>query len=150
MPRKTIYIKDEDASTWEKAEKLLEKGESLSSIISRSLHSFIEQREALQKGMERIEVIVGGGLDSKQPVKKQAFVGKWLVDRLYANENDTYYSVALTQKNNIAVHAFDQVEGGHPLKVYSTPLEAEEVLPTSVFEELVDILGLTEVEELDI
>src|SRR5665213_110800 len=50
---KTIYVRDEDVPTWEKAKGLA--GDKLSPIIASALKRYVAEEEWKQKGFERIE-----------------------------------------------------------------------------------------------
>lgn len=155
MPRKSIYVREEDTKIWAEAEKLIPDGESLSSILAKSLRQFVEEKAMQRQGMERIEVDIGeegvfkklnrvvGELASYfnneehkpeeyvRPIK-QAFVGRWLIQDMVeqpANKTAVMYtlwSIALTAKGKIAVYKKKIPEGGQPIEVYSSLQDALE------------------------
>lgn len=75
MPAKTIYVKDSDLETFERAEAL--SGESLSSVIAEALRRYVEVEEAKAMGYEEHTVEVGvwrtQGSDDTRELK---FIGK--------------------------------------------------------------------------
>jgi len=77
MPNKTIYVRDEDVSLFEEAEKL--GGDSLSSIIAEALRRFVAVKRAEMFGMREHALPVGvlrsQGDDDVRTVR---FVGRML------------------------------------------------------------------------
>jgi len=57
MPNKTIYVRDEDISLFEEAERL--GGDSLSGIIAEALRRFVATKRAEQQGMKECNLTVG-------------------------------------------------------------------------------------------
>jgi hypothetical protein len=53
MPKATLYVKDADAATWERAKALTgDTEESLSSVVSELLRSYVERQETLRSAEE--------------------------------------------------------------------------------------------------
>jgi hypothetical protein len=73
---KTIYVRDEDVSTWDRAKELA--GEKLSPIISSALRRFVAEKEAEQKGFERIEYEYHDAETGGLP-RRKAFYGRWVI-----------------------------------------------------------------------
>jgi hypothetical protein len=73
---KTLYIRDEDGPTWDRARELA--GEKLSPVIVAALKRFVADREAELKYMERIEIPYSDTKDGNRPAVK-AFYGRWLI-----------------------------------------------------------------------
>jgi hypothetical protein len=53
MPKVTLYVKDSDAPTWDKARQIA--GDSLSSIVARALAAYVEEHEKRVKAQAAIE-----------------------------------------------------------------------------------------------
>ena len=96
MPTKTIYVSNDDQSTFERAQDLA--GENLSAVIVRALSEFIARKEAAGKGMKEVSVQIGTkGLQSEK-----RFVGRliakwkglddagkeWLEAQIYRTKRD--------------------------------------------------------------
>jgi hypothetical protein len=79
MPNKTIYVRAEDVSLFEEAEKL--GGDSLSSVIAEALRRFVATKRAEQQGMQEHSLSVGvlrsQGADDVRTVR---FVGRLLAE----------------------------------------------------------------------
>jgi hypothetical protein len=116
---KTIYIRDEDVSVWDRAKELA--GDKLSPVIVDGLRMFISQKEtemAESKGFERIEISFSDSDDHYIP-KKKAFYGKWVFplaepyDEFYPDTAVTgRYALALTRKGNVAVLFWQESDEG--------------------------------------
>jgi len=113
--RKTLYVRDEDESIWERARELF--GDTLSPLIAQGLKSLIlkkEAEEAITKGFERIELRYDDSENANLPTAK-AFVGRWVFspkkpirmtdDSSGALVGDAY-SVAITAKGNVVVYSW--------------------------------------------
>jgi hypothetical protein len=72
---KTIYVRDEDVPIWERAKELA--GDKLSPIIANALKRYVTEREARQKGFERLEYEFSDA-DSNGLPRKKAFYGRWI------------------------------------------------------------------------
>ena len=75
---KTIYIRDEDVQTWDRARELA--GDKLAPVIVDGLKRFIKEKEAeaiVEKGFERIEVEFSDATAHHIP-RKKAFYGRWV------------------------------------------------------------------------
>ena len=70
---KTLYIREEDVPTWDKARELT--GEKPSSFVVQVLRQFVSERNSKPEGFERI---VLNYVDDPMPVAK-AFVGRWVI-----------------------------------------------------------------------
>lgn len=57
MPNKTIYVADRDLPLYDRAQDL--SGGNLSAAISQALQRYVEVREAAERGMSEITVLVG-------------------------------------------------------------------------------------------
>ena len=79
MPNKTIYVRDEDVSLFEEAEKL--GGDSLSGIIAEALRRFVTVKRAEMFGMQE-HVLHVGVLRSQgdDDVRTVRFVGRLLAE----------------------------------------------------------------------
>lgn len=122
---KTIYIRDQDVPTWDRARELA--GEKLSPVIITALQKYIvdkEAEEAKAKGFERIEVAYSDSMSYRLP-RKKAFIGRWVFPPqkpeylLSEDEPDRHlYALAITAKGNVVVLSWSEgVENG---EMYST------------------------------
>ena len=110
MPNKTIYVREADTELWEEAERF--SGGNVSGLIAEALRRYVDEEKRKEQGMEAIEVQVGGRDDTTHTVR---FQGMWLVepdeDDTRTTEADydagTYFGVALTKRNQIAVYSTD-------------------------------------------
>ncbi len=64
MPNKTIYVSEDDAPLYQRAQELT--GGTLSATITSALRRFVEAEEGRQQGYDEIIVRVGPGLGRKQ------------------------------------------------------------------------------------
>lgn len=160
---KTLYIRDEDAPVWDRARELA--GDKLSPVIVDALKKFVAQKEAEQKGFERIVVEYSDTLDNDVP-KKKAFYGRWIIpfkkpaDMPYRDGSAIEYSaVAVTAKGNWVVYwkkerPCDDGDGGvytdEKLSVFGSVSEgAADADAGWAIREAVRVMGVP-VEELDI
>jgi hypothetical protein len=130
---KTVYLRDDEVRTWEKAREL--SGDKLSPIIVTALKRFISEKEALGKGFERIEVAFHDADHNNLPAIK-AFYGRWIIDRseplprkLRNRAELDKFAVAETAKGNVVVYMHkekDQKTWGHKLRIYPGFEEAAE------------------------
>src|SRR5258706_751345 len=72
---KTVYLRDEEVSLWERAREL--SGDKLSPVIVAALKQFVAEKEAESKGLERIVVEYNDSEASGLP-KRKAFYGRWI------------------------------------------------------------------------
>jgi hypothetical protein len=75
---KTIYIRDEDIPTWDRAKELA--GDKLAPKIMEGLRRFVVEKEAAAKGFARIVIEYNDADDGRLP-KARAFVGRWIIPR---------------------------------------------------------------------
>jgi len=100
---KTIYVRDEDVATWERAKELA--GEKLAPIIAEALRRFVAEKEAEPRGFGRIELSFNDG-DSKGLPRRKAFFGRWVfppdkpecLSDVTGSGRDRYCAVAITAK----------------------------------------------------
>ena len=79
MPNKTIYVRDEDISLFEEAERL--GGDSLSGIIAEALRRFVATKRAEQQGMKECNLTVGVlRSQGDDDTRKVRFVGRLLAE----------------------------------------------------------------------
>jgi hypothetical protein len=156
---KTIYIRDEDVSVWERARELA--GDKLAPIIMTGLKRFIAEREAQEaaaKGFERIELEFNDADDHFIP-KIKAFNGRWIIPKTkphkVTNEDGDRqwsYSLALTLKGSTVVYWIDEDREGRAehFRVFSSlRAAAEDREVNSVARRAIKEMGI-QVEELDI
>jgi hypothetical protein len=125
--RRNVYVRQEDLPLWEKAQRYarLDDGASLSTIIARSLGQYVAEREAVELGMERIQLEVKG--------VRKAFVGRWLVSPQEMNrqgeEGNIVVGIATTRRGQFAafwVHLTRADIGG--LEVFASIETMDQVL----------------------
>ena len=110
---KTIYIRDEDVPTWDRAKELA--GNTISQVIVAGLERFIREKEAeaaTAKGYERLEVAYSDA-EAKGIPRRKAFHGKWVFApnrplELCNEDGSTlyFYALAITAKGNVVVLAW--------------------------------------------
>jgi hypothetical protein len=155
---KTIYLRDEDESVWDRARELA-GAKGISPLIAQSLKRFIAEKEAEEveaRGFERITVKYYDASDHGIP-KVKAFRGKWIIPPtrpLSREEQDTTwsYSVAITAKGSAVVYWTEEDREGRAqfFSVYpSLESAAAESNVNWAARRAIEILGVP-VEELDI
>lgn len=151
---KTLYVKNEDAPTWEKAKEYV--GESLSSWITGQLKKLVASKEAAEEGMQRIALQY---IHEGKIPKSIAFYGRWLIppEKAYKGDAVAPHALALTAKNKILIFVF----GGGKDKtgfyeigatyIYDSfaSLAEDESIPSDLVVQAMKKMGV-EVEELDI
>ena len=101
---KTIYVRDEDVATWEKAKDLA--GDKLSPIIAAALRRFVAQQEAAAQGFARLELEYPDANSGGLP-RRKAFFGRWIFPpekpHSASGENEKGYSciLAITAKGAV-------------------------------------------------
>lgn len=116
MPNKTLYIRDEDVSVWEKAEKLAAP-EGVSPLVSKLLRQYVGGNEIDFNGMQRLTVDVRENEAAPRTVK--AFRGRWLWSPAQPIDvGPAAYAVALTAKGQIAVYGWDFTSDLSSLTLY--------------------------------
>ena len=127
MPNKTIYVKDEDLSIFEEAEKL--GGDSLSAVIAEALKRFVSVKQAEAQGLKEHTIKVGRirscGADDTRKVR---FVGRELAAQtVYTGQTSsrddrgTDYKIYQTQAGRILVwwKRWTRWEGGSDFLDYA-------------------------------
>ncbi|MEG3070975.1 MAG: hypothetical protein RQM92_09375 [Candidatus Syntrophopropionicum ammoniitolerans] len=112
MPRKQVYIKDEDVGMFERAEELF--GDSFSAMIAEAVRRLVDQKESKETGME--EQVIGSGVyypRGDDDVKLYKFIGKQIADaRIYSGQTKSRddqgidYTLYLTKKEKYLVHIY--------------------------------------------
>jgi len=118
-PNKTLYVRDEDAPVWDRAERAAAAaGQSVSQLVASSLRNYLLALDAPGDGMGEIRVKVGERVPPlpDRPAspadysRTEAFTGRWLVapggeacSRLTLQTTGYCYAVALTRRGQIAV-----------------------------------------------
>ncbi len=100
MPTKTIYVSDQDAPVFEEARAIA--GETLSSIIVRSLREFLARQAQKESGLKEIKVRTG----SRNSEQEQRFYGTKVGDwRGFSDDQEWWMQAEVyhTQKSNWAV-----------------------------------------------
>ena len=160
---KTIYVRDEDVATWERAKELA--GDKLAPVIIDGLRSFVAKKEAELHGFERIEIQFRDSEANDMPAAK-AFVGRWIFPReepltlrdesmgfSIGDFGHSYYAVAQTAKRRIVVFSWAVYAGdahNYRFQVFDDlDVLKNSGFPRDVTAAIVEALGV-EIEELDI
>jgi hypothetical protein len=154
MPKKTLYVREEDIEVWEQAQSLAGGDESLSSIVIEALRRYLRIRGGQPSEIEGMKRIVVETYDQDERLIRKAFVGKWLVEAMQTEANRYRWSIAQTQKGSIVVYCF---KGELPrdecitdFKVYDSFDELEQDVPDDVLAAVAVELGEDFVQDLDI
>jgi hypothetical protein len=102
MGNRTLYVRDSDEGTWQKAEELVkgQGAESLSKLVTDALEKEMERLETVKEIKEGIEKIVLE-IENEKGTRKIAFNGKWLIEDYEWDKS--FISVALTEKESYFV-----------------------------------------------
>ncbi len=100
---KTIYVKDEDVATWDRAKELA--GDKLAPIIASALKRYVAEKEAEARGYDRIEVSYSDELSNGLP-RRKAFFGRWVFppdepERSPFHDGEACCAVAITAKGAV-------------------------------------------------
>ena len=79
-PKKTIYVREEDQETFERAKELADE-ESLSQTIAKALKDLVDRKEAEEEGFKEITLEVGtwpAGQKSTPNIEEVKFYGRKL------------------------------------------------------------------------
>ncbi len=166
-PNKTLYIRDEDAPIWERAEQAAGVSrQSLSQLVATALRRYLPTIHTPADEMEDIRVRVG---DRVPPVHRiigedgrvkygppahtpanyprgEAFTGHWLVPpgpdaRSATSQPDgSHHAVALTRRGQIAVYHYHP-EALAPAGLTAFPSLEEATLPADIKEKAAEALG---------
>lgn len=79
MPRKQIYVREEDEKMFERAVQLAGE-ESLSATVAEAVRRFVEQEEAKERGFGMVVLEVGSGGRTAANWKKVRFTGRLLAE----------------------------------------------------------------------
>ncbi len=155
-PNKTLYVRDEDAPVWDRAERAAAAaGQSVSQLVATSLRTYLSALDAPADGMREIRVKVGERVPPlpdhpASPAdyrRTEAFTGRWLVapgeeacSRLTLQTTGYCYAVALTRRGQIAVWRY------HPQALREAALEVsasvqDADIPADIREEALTALG---------
>lgn len=154
---KTIYLRDEEESIWDRARELA--GEKISPVIVGGLKRFIAEKEAEVKNFERIELRFDDADDHNIP-KAKAFYGRWILPPAKPftitdeqEERADEYAVAITMKGGAVVYSWIESPEStwcYRFRTYSSlQTAAEDWQVNSAVTEAIRRLGVP-VEELDI
>ncbi len=159
---KTIYIRDEDVPTWDRARDLA--GNTISQVIVAGLERFIREKEAeavAAKGYERI-VVAYADADAEGTPRRKAFYGNWVFapnKPLEIGSEDAIwlscFALAMTAKGHVVVLSWSEERGTEKMswrqfRVFSSLEEAVmNKAANGVAREAIQKLGVP-LEELDI
>jgi hypothetical protein len=161
---RTLYVREEDQAVWDKAKEVV--GDSLSNYLTTHLRKLVVSYEAAAHGTERILLTFR---EDGIP-RTKAFYGRWLIspdkpfekfawDSFrddYDRSDSTFYSVALTVKNRVAVFRFGERKSdgtftwGSLLSFDSfEEANSDPEIPSDLIASAMEVRGVP-VEELDI
>ena len=161
--RKNIYIKDEDAAMFDRAEIL--SGDNFSAMLAESVRRFVEVEEAKGDSMTEVELETGVYYSgpASDDVKTIKFVGRLIADaEAYTGQTSerkdrgTDYKLYLTKKGKYLLHAkywtcWQGEDGQAWYKVYdSLSQAASDDIPGSLIQEAGEALGMDTAEYLDV
>lgn len=154
--RKNIYIKDEDAGIFEKAEQI--GGESLSAVIAEALRRYVAAEEAKAQDMKEITIEVGTWHpEGSDDVKKIKFLGRKIGGGRTYTTGDSRgidYDLYLTAKGKILVikERWSRWQGETTTATYTVcdSLEQVDGVPGGIVQEAADALDIELAEYLDI
>ncbi len=154
MPRRTLYVRDEDQAIWQKAEALADQ-DSVSALVTEALRRFIlaKEQETGMSPFERIELSVAA-VNSDDAIigdRQVAFTGRELV-------NEWPWQVYETAKHQLLFYTIDSDYGFY--EVYKNVAAAAEarnprdedapMYPSELLAAVAESLGQEWVEELDV
>ncbi len=173
MPNKTIYVSDDDAPLYAKAQELA--GGNLSAAIVSALRRFVDIEEGRREGFDEITVRVGPGR-GRLVRFSGALVGEWAnstsssvaVYRIYRGRTGKF--VVHTERTpewfsrdaegkdvtgwrswlGIGVFSWGQTPGESTLEVYDTLEAMRDKIPAPLFEMVDSAVSHPAVEDLDI
>jgi hypothetical protein len=159
---KTLYIRDEDAAVWERAEQAASRTrQSVSQLVTAALRHYLPTVHTPDDHMEDIRVRVGTGTSHFDATfedydQVESFTGRWLVPpgdeaRSAAARHASGYSygVALTRRGQIAVYSYHP-QGRGPAALTAFPSLDEADLPADIAEKAADALGQQQIRWRDI
>ncbi len=120
---KTVYLRDEEVAVWERAREL--SGDKLSPVIVSALRQYVLEKEARQKGFERLEIEFSDANCNGLP-RKKAFYGRWIFPpnnpHRVGRENDDTVSycgaLATTAKGNVVTCTWTEDREGQSYKTF--------------------------------
>jgi len=155
MPRRTLYVREEDQAIWEQAAGLAEE-DSLSAIVTEALRRFVlaKEQESGNSPFERFELTVSSidpetnGVSDERTV---AFTGRKLVSH-------GWYTVYETAKHQLLIYGVDESNGSSFYNVHKTFDDAAAarnrhdgpLYPSDLLAAGAEQLGWKWVEELDV
>ncbi|GAA4866014.1 hypothetical protein [Kitasatospora terrestris] len=153
-PSKTLYVRDDDAELWARAEAhAKETRRSVSQVVADALQEYLPI-EVSADDLETIEVQAGDDYSGPIP---HSFRGKWLVapnerDHGYeAYDLGTYWGVAITAKGKFVTYTAHCNDRWVPsLTTHDSLKEAVANLPDSIASRAAAELGQKRVVALDI
>ncbi|WP_053961236.1 hypothetical protein [Sulfobacillus thermosulfidooxidans] len=143
MPRRTLYVREEDQVIWEKAEALSDQ-ESMSALVTEALRRFILAKEqaAGTSPYQRIELEITEINRNGMPYdRKVAFTGRELVD-------DGPLVVYETAKHRLLFY-HEELQRYWIYRTIEQAIKSDEFPPT-LLAAVADALGQEWVEEWDI
>ncbi len=151
MGNRTLYVRDTDEGTWQKAEELVkgQGAESLSKLVTNALEKELERLETVKELKDGIEKIVLE-VENENGTRKIAFNGKWLVEDFEWYQS--LISVALTEKESYFVYWDSQGNSEDAYRVfnYFNDFANSEAIPEELKSLVANEVGEDYVEFLDI
>jgi hypothetical protein len=155
MPNRTIYVADDDAALFQRAQEL--SGDSLSAVIARAVRRFVESEEGRRHGFEEVTVQVGPfGARTKKRFGGIRLAGwKRMTDgsRIIPNAqaSDWGYSQQYQDRGNwhMAWGSWEQ-PGEYQLDVFDDVEPLKERLPEELYQAVSQAMRGPAIEDLDI
>ena len=156
MPKKTLYIKEEDIKIWEQAEELAPA--SLSNYITTLLKKEVANKMEKRRDSNFTKIVVKVDLeDNGDELKKVAFKGRWLFEEKSGYDETlpqgTVYSVAITAKDKLfMLYEKFGAQEFHEYKIYDDFNEMKDSgeVPSEILNAVADEIGEDYEEFLDI
>jgi hypothetical protein len=159
---KTLYIREEDAPVWERAEEAATRSrQSVSQLVTTALRTYLPMIFTPEDELEDIRVRVGAGIKHFDATVEdynqiESFTGRWLVppgDEAYSSAtrhtSQCHYAVALTRRGQIAVYRY-HAQAAEPASLEAYPTLEAAGLPGDIEAKAADALGQQRVRWRDI
>lgn len=159
---KTLYIRDEDAPVWERAEEAATRArQSVSQLVTAALRSYLPLMFTPEDQLEDIRVRVGPGIQHFDASvddypQLESFTGRWLVppgeqacSAATRHTTQYCYAVALTRRGQIAVYRYHQ-RAEQPASLEAYPALEDAGLPGDILASAADALGQQRIRWRDI
>jgi len=142
---KTLYVRDADAMTWEKAANAAgREGMSLSEFVSAAVREHLERRPSATEFTElslESQAVVAHGTTAPRTTR---FVGRWLVKDIHSTspgvDHRDVWSIAVTKTGVFVAYVRRQGGAWHGTNPDLDELERQFGVPTDVIGAASDVL----------